>query len=308
VKKEINMTGWIVASATAVALGAAGAGTLLSDTQDKSLTWDNDVELASVFPEAGQAVRILAGMGSRIGVSIRDLNEDDLKNEDELKTGKSTAGVVVEDVEADSPAQKAGFKAGDVVVEFDGERVRSTRQFMRLVQETPSGRSVGAVLTRDGQRVTLSVQPGPGASSKFWDGSRESLMTLRVPKSRPSIAFKSDLFPDVDGLLGGAGQLGLSVDELSAQLSEYFGVKEGVLVTTVRESSNAAKAGVKAGDVITSLNGGTVASAADLRRRAQRIEGGDEFTLEIVRDRKPMTLKGKVEPLQPRRSGTRTIV
>ncbi len=297
------MTGWIVASATAVALGAAGAGTLISETQDKLPTWDSDVEVASWFPEAEQAVRIFAGTGSRIGMSIRDLNDD------ELKTGKSTAGVVIEDVEADGPAQKAGFKAGDVVVEFDGDRVRSTLQFIRLVQETPSGRSVGAVVTRDGQRVTLSVQPRTAGSSKFWDGSSDSLMALRVPKPRPSFAFKSDVFPPkVEELLGGAGQLGIAVDELSPQLSEYFGVKEGVLVTTVRENSNAGKAGVKAGDVITSLNGGTVASAADLRRRAQRMEGGDEFTLAIVRDRKPMTLKGKVEPSQPRRSAMRTIV
>ncbi len=76
-----------------------------------------------------------------------------------------------------------------------------------------------------------------------------------------------------------SGQLGISVDELSPQLSEYFGTKEGVLVTTVRDNSNASKAGVKAGDVITSLNGGPVTTAADLRRRAQRLEGGDEFTL-----------------------------
>jgi C-terminal processing protease CtpA/Prc len=81
-----------------------------------------------------------------------------------------------------------------------------------------------------------------------------------------------------------------------------------VLVTTVRENSNASKAGVKAGDVITSLNGGTVTSAADLRRRAQQLESGNEFTLAIVRDKKPMTLKGKVEPAQPRRSLLRTVV
>ena len=297
------MMGWIVASATAVALGAAGAGTLMSETQDTLPTWANDVEVASWFPEAEQAVRIFAGTGNRIGVSIRDFNDD------ELKTGKSTAGVIIEDVEADSPAQKAGFKAGDVVVEFDGDRVRSTLQFIRLVQETPTGRSVGAVVTRDGQRVTLSVQPRSTGSSKFWEGSSDSLMALRVPKTPPALAFKRDVFPpSFEGLLGGAGQLGISVDELSPQLSEYFGVKEGVLVTTVRENSNAGKAGVKAGDVITSLNGGTVATAADLRRRAQRMEDGDEFTLAIVRDRKPMTLKGKVEPLQPRRSTTRTIV
>ena len=64
------------------------------------------------------------GTGNRIGVSVRDFNDD------EVKAGKATAGIVIEDVEADSPAQKAGFKAGDIVVEFDGERVRSTRQFI----------------------------------------------------------------------------------------------------------------------------------------------------------------------------------
>ena len=114
--------------------------------------------------------------------------------------------------------------------------------------------------------------------------------------------------PSFEYFLGASGQLGISVDELSPQLSEYFGTKEGVLVTTVRDNSNASKAGVKAGDVITSLNGGTVTTAADLRRRAQRLEGGDEFTLSIVRDKKPMTLKGKVEASQERRSTGRTIV
>ena len=165
-------------------------------------------------------------------------------------------------------------------------------------------------MTRDGQRVTLSVQPRSAESFKFWDGSGESLMALRGAESPATDRMSSatSFPPSFERLLGGAGQLGISVDELSPQLSEYFGTKEGVLVTTVRENSNASRAGVKAGDVITSLNGGTVTTAADLRRRAQRLEGGDEFTLAIVRDRKPMTLKGKVEPPQQRRSATRTIV
>jgi len=290
------MTGWIVATAAAAALGAVGAGTL-GWAHGQSPAWTGDVEIA----EAEQAVRVLGGSGSRIGVSIRDFNDD------ELKAGKATAGVVIEEVEAESPAQKAGFKAGDIVVEFDGERVRSTRQFMRLVQETPAGRSVQTAVTRDGQRVTLNVQPRSGGSFKFWDGSGDNLAAF--PKLPPKMMLKRDTFPpNLEVFLGSSGQLGISIDELSPQLSEYFGTKEGVLVTTVHDNSNASKAGVKAGDVITSLNGGTVTTAADLRRRAQRLEGGDEFTLAIVRDRKPMTLKGKVEAPQPRRSTTRAIV
>jgi serine protease Do len=293
------MTSWIVASATAVVLGAVGTGTLVSE---QSRSWDRDDKVDLWAPEMAQAVRLFGGSGSQIGVSIRDFNDD------ELKAGKATAGVVIEDVEADSPAQKAGFKAADIVVEFDGERVRSTRQFTRLVQETPQGRSVQAAVTRDGQRVSLSVQPRSGGSFK-WDGSGDSFMSLPTPKVSPPMVLERDVFPpNLERFLGPSGQLGISVDELSPQLSEYFGTKEGVLVTTVRDNSNAGRAGVKAGDVIVSLNGGSITTAVDLRRRAQRLEGGDEFTLAIVRDKKPITLKGKVEPAQPRRSSLRTIV
>jgi serine protease Do len=250
-----------------------------------------------------QIARVLGGGGAQIGVSVRDFSED------ELKSGKVTTGVVIEDVEAESPAQKAGFKAGDIVVEFDGERVRSTRQFTRLVHETVAGRAVTAAVTRDGQRLTLNVQPRAGGSFRFFDGSGDLSLALPAPKVAPPMVMKRDFFPpNIESLIGAAGQLGISVDELSPQLSEYFGTKEGVLVTTVRDNSNASKAGVKAGDVITSLNGGMVTSASDLRRRAQRLEGGDEFTLAIMRDKKPMTLKGRVEPLQPRRSSVKTVV
>lgn len=285
------MTSWIAASATAVALGAVGAGTFVSEQSQK---WDGD------NPKIEHVARVLGGGGSQIGVSIRDFNDD------ELKAGKVTSGVVVEDVETGSPAQTAGFKTGDIVVEFDGERVRSARQFTRLVQETVTGRPVAASVTRDGQRLTLNVQPRAGGALRIFDGGNFSFV---MPKIEPPVVMKRDLLPpNFDSLVWATGQLGISVDELSPQLSEYFGTKEGVLVTTVRDNSSASKAGAKAGDVITSLNGGTVTSAADLRRRVQRLESGDEFTLGIVRDRKPMTLKGKVEARQPARSPVRAVV
>lgn len=296
------MTGWMVATATAATLAAVGAGTFGTRASAQGPAWvGGDVDIAAGLPEAEQAVRILAMSGTRIGVSIRDLNDD------ELKAGK-TGGVVVEDVDADSPAQKAGFKAGDIVVDFDGEHVRSSQQFTRLVQETAGGRSVQATVMRDGQRVTLTVQPRSAEPFKYWNDSGDEV--FKMPKLAPPMVLKRDAFPpSFENLIGGVGgQLGISVDELSPQLSEYFATKEGVLVTTVRDNSNASRAGLKAGDVITSINGGTVASAADLRRRAQRLEGGDEFTLGIVRDRKPMTLKGKVEAAQSRKSSVRTIV
>jgi serine protease Do len=294
------MTAWVAATATAVSLAAVGAGTWATGAQAQAPPWVGDIDIARV-PDDGQAVRVFKTSGARIGVAIRDFNED------ELKTAKS-AGVVVEDVDVDSPAQKAGFKAGDIVVEFDGERVRSAQQLTRLVQETASGRPVQAVVTRDGQRTTLTVQPVSGDGFTYWNNG-DNAFKFSFPKVSPPMVLKRDAFPpSFESLIGGAGQLGISVDELSPQLSEYFGTKEGVLVSTVRDNSNASRAGVKAGDVITAIDGSPVATAADLRRRAQRLEAGNEFTLGIVRDRKPMTLKGKIEAPQPRRSTMKTIV
>ena len=93
----------------------------------------------------------------------------------------------------------------------------------------------------------------------------------------------------------GSGRLGITVDDLSPQLAEYFGTKEGVLVTSVQDASAGAKVGLKAGDVITSVNGSAVDDPAELRRRLQNVDEGEEFTLTVMRDKKPQTLKGKLD-------------
>jgi len=89
--------------------------------------------------------------------------------------------------------------------------------------------------------------------------------------------------------------LGMSIETLEGDLAQYFGVKEGVLVRSVEKDSAAARAGLKAGDVITAMNGRQVYEASDVNRAIDRVDDGGEFTLEIVRDKKPQTLKGTLE-------------
>ncbi len=167
------MTGWVVATATAAVIGAAAMGPAAYGQQGSRWVVQpnppavqvlQDVEVGPVVSDLDQVVQLLGRSGGRIGVTIRDLSDD------ELKTGKATGGVKIDEVETDSPAAKAGFRSGDVVVEFDGERVRSSRQFTRLVQETPPGRSAQTVVVRDGQRVTLSVLPRDGGSLAMLKG------------------------------------------------------------------------------------------------------------------------------------------
>ena len=98
-----------------------------------------------------------------------------------LKTGGD--GVVIEEVQPDSPAEKAGLKPSDVIVEFGGEHVRSARQFGRLVQETPAGRAVKATITHDGHTYDVDrpeVVPFADAAGLYSDRDRRSLEQFRV--------------------------------------------------------------------------------------------------------------------------------
>jgi membrane-associated protease RseP (regulator of RpoE activity) len=100
-----------------------------------------------------------------------------------------------------------------------------------------------------------------------------------------------------------AGRLGIVTEDLDTQLAEYFGVKEGVLVKSVTDDSVAAKAGLKAGDVITSINGRKVYDTSDITRALDRTESDGQLTIEVTRDKKPQTLKGKLEARDNRTRG-----
>ena len=98
---------------------------------------------------------------------------------------------------------------------------------------------------------------------------------------------------DFANLLPGP-RLGVSVHEMTPQLSQYFGAKGGVLVASVEESSAAAGAGLKAGDVITSVDGSPIGSRSELLAALRRA-GGRAVTLGIVRDRKESTVTAQIE-------------
>ena len=237
-----------------------------------------------------RAMQIIGG-DAHIGVEVRDADP------------KDSSGVVVDDVENDSPAEKAGLKKGDTIVEFDGERVRSVAQFRRLVQETAEGHTVPAVALRNGQRVTVSLTPERGRG--MWDGEFGRLVRPAVPAAPlpPATAARPYLAPSVPGfefsLRSNERRLGIMTESLTDQLSDYFGVK-GVLVRSVIDDSAAAKAGIKAGDVMVSVNGHHVDDPSDVTEELRRAPG-DDFTLDVVRDHKTQTLKGKVESTSNRR-------
>jgi len=230
----------------------------------------------------------------RLGVTISDVDSESVKD---LKLPEER-GTRITRVEDGSPAEAAGLSENDVIWEFRGEPVWSVSQLRRLVEETPVGREVSLRYYRDGALKSAELRPRSGSGAG-----------ARVVGPNFSFDFDGDL-PGLRGLDGLARldilrrpRLGLTVNPLSEQLADFFGSPQGgVLVTSVDPDSPAQKAGVRAGDVIQKIDGRLIESALDLR---EALSDAGEVTLEIVRDKKPLTLKANLERKATRGGGRR---
>ena len=291
------MRTWTLVAAGLVLATVAATASVLPDTGAAAAQQQQQQQKKSTGTERGdedrgargvQHVQILGGRDVQIGVTIRDLEGDQ---------ARTMSGAEVSDVREDSPAAKAGIKAGDVVVEFDGERVRSARHLSRIVGETAAGRAVTAVVEREGRRVNLQVTPDAAMAMSDGDFFQfrvpDHAFELNGPNFRrfDGSAMLFDEHGDVDGpevmvQPYGRGRLGIGIQDLSPQLAEYFGTKDGVLVTTVHAGSPAAKAGLKAGDVITAVGDTPVSSPSDLTRAVRRAAEGSDLSITYTREKK----------------------
>ena len=153
-------------------------------------------------------------------------------------------GALVTTVDPDSPAEKAGFKQGDFVTEFNGQKVKDMRQLRLMVSQTAPGRKVTLKLVRDGKEKTLTATLG--------EIPKEVL--ARSGQIQPSERGKSEM----DALDG------VEVTDLDAQARREAEVPanvRGALVTRVAPDSNAADAGLRPGDVLVEINRQPVRSA-----------------------------------------------
>jgi serine protease Do len=223
---------------------------------------------------------ILEDGGGFLGVYTEEINKDNLS-----QYGlRDVRGVGVTEVAKDSPAEKAGLRKGDVITRFDGEAVNSARKLTRLVSEVSPDHKVTITVSRGGADQELAVTIGKRS------GFSDTLGRVTIPRGN---------FPGIEKwpegsvwTLGNSRRIGVSTTPLTKQLADYFGVTDGrgVLVTSVSENSPAAKAGVKAGDVITAVDSEKVAIPGDLSRAISKQKHGD-VTLTIVRDRNQRTIK-----------------
>jgi serine protease Do len=239
------------------------------------------------------------GSGSYLGVGVAEISAERVKA---LKL-KEERGVEVTRIEDGSPAQKAGLKTGDVVLDYNGQRIEGTEQFVRMVRETPEGRQVRLLISRDGNTQTLTAaiaaRKGPGTIVRP-EIDPEGLQ-VEMQKLRDHLPFPTPDTPQVVMGMRSVG-LGIEAESITAQLAEYFGVKEGVLVRSVVKDSAAAKAGMKAGDVITKVDETSVSQPQEITRALRTLQTKRTFPVIVVRNHKDVTLSVTLE--EPRTTGS----
>ena len=245
-------------------------------------------------PRAHTAGRVVVARGSSyLGVAVVELTPDRAK---ELHL-KDERGVEVTCLDADSPAAKAGLKAGDVVLEYNGERVEGGEQFVRLVRETPPGRTAKLSVWRNGGNQTLTATIGqrqPGVMAFNFEGNQ---LAMEAPQMPELPVMPSLRMPDMPRTLMSwrSPLLGIESEALNPQLAEFFGVKEGVLVRSVTTNSSAEKAGFKAGDVIIKVDGEKVASPKEISSILQSARAKKNFSITVVRRQKEVVLNIALE-------------
>ena len=194
-------------------------------------------------------------------------------------------GAEVAHVDPDGPAAKAGIKEGDVVLQYNGEPVAGVEQFTRMVRETPVGRQVKLVVWRSGAEQTISATIGEHRGT-ILQAPGGNVAIPAIP-SFPQLQFD---FPQIQ-MLGQSQMLGIQGESLGQepQLAEFFGVHDGVLVKQVFRNSAAEKAGIKAGDVITKVDGANVGSTRDITNELRSARSRTSATVIVMRDKKENT-------------------
>src|SRR5436190_19431365 len=310
----------ILTIALTVAVGAITGGIVYAQeiSAPKSETWETliaDMAQDPQDPNTRNFSFFLDG-GAFLGVGTEDISKENM-----ARYGmREVRGVGVTEVAKDSPAEKAGLRKDDVIVRFDGESVTSVRKLTRLINESSPDQTVRVTVVRGGveQELTATL-----AKQKFGNvfGSTMPRIQRRGDNDDSVRIFPNGNWPPSIGggdapfvwSLGANRRIGVSTQTLSKQLADYFGVKDGgALITSVSDNSPASKAGLKAGDVITAIDGEKVTSPGDITNGLNKKETGD-VTLTIMRDHntRTVTLTPEKNPngslIRPGTMGTRRV-
>ncbi len=210
---------------------------------------DEALQVADQLKKSGKITR------GQIGIQISEMNEEASK-----AMGLSgDKGVLVAHVEKGSPAEKAGIEAGDVILKYNGHKIEKISELPRLVGETPVGSSAPITVWRKGTTYNRFVIP------KIMESGQKS--------SQPSVSKASDRSEKI---------LGLSVDELTADQKRVLGIKQGVVITSVKNQAQVV--GLRKGDVIIRMNNVDVTGVAAFQQAVSGLDKKKMVLLMVLRN------------------------
>lgn len=242
----LNLSGEVIGINTAIREGANTVGFTIPINMAKQL-----------IPQLFASGHVTRGW---LGVVIQELSPD-LAEKFEIGDRE---GALVSKVATDGPAQEAGVRVGDVIVEFDGKKIESYNELPRIVAAAPVGKEVDVVVVRSGKRKRVGVTLGELPGESF------------TPASAPT-----------------SSQLGLHLQPLTQELAERLDLEatQGALVAQVDPGSPAEEAGLRRGDVVLEVNREPVKSPEDVRKHAHQegasvlflVQRGDRTQFYVVK-------------------------
>ncbi len=200
-------------------------------------------------------------------------------------------------MDTDSPAEKAGIRKGDIIVEFDGEKVTSSSMLAYDIRMHRPGDKLKIVIKRDDKTKNIKVELGEYSEKNIMAEFKEKYPLLFSPDK-----FRLEKITKPEGwyfslVEKGRNHIGVYLEEINRDLSEYFGVNRGtgLLVTKIVKDGPAEKAGLKVGDVIIKADGRRIEKTKELEGIIQRKEEEEKVSLEVLRNTKVVHIEVIVE-------------
>jgi len=218
-----------------------------------------------------------------LGVDVGDVDTDRAQ----ALHLKDARGAEITILDHDAPAGKAGLMLHDVILQVNGREIDDAEQMKQLLHETPPGRKLQLLISRDGSLQTVPVQLAD--RRKVQEEARERLDTVGVASASGN-SFVSDGadLPSTgtfhSPFFGSSLHVGAMVEPLTAQMADFLGVSGGVMIKSVARKSEADVAGLRSHDVILEVGGEAVVTSSDWERLLRSSEG-KPVQVEILRDR-----------------------
>lgn len=229
-----NMEGKVVGINTAIVAQGQGIGFAIPVAMAKD-----------ILPDLKTKGKVTRGW---LGVSIQDISENIARG---LKY-KDRNGALISEVFPGDPADKAGLKTGDIIVEVNGKPIRNTHELLMIVASFHVGDKVNVKVVREGKEMTFTVEVAE---------RKDQTETASAKDTREN--------------------LGMTVQEITPDLARHLGMskKTGVIVVEVKEGGIADEAGIQPQDIILQINKVPIASMKDYTREIGKKNGKDVVML-----------------------------